>query len=87
MVGRYQGFNEDELRQSPRDSQESSSAPQFESINFSVLSFLYGSTLTSGKTIALTIWTFVGKMMSSFNTLPTYFHRHSANFLQQRFRV
>ena len=42
---------------------------------------------TTGKTIALTIWTFVGKMMSSFNTLPTYFHRHSANFLQQRFRV
>ena len=31
----------------PRDSQESSSAPQFESINSSVLSFLYGVTLTS----------------------------------------
>ena len=32
---------------SPRDSQESSPAPQFESINSSVLSLLYGSTLTS----------------------------------------
>ena len=31
----------------PRDSQESSPAPQFESINSSVLSLLYGSTLTS----------------------------------------
>ena len=32
---------------SPRDSQESSPAPQFESINSSVLSLLYGPTLTS----------------------------------------
>ena len=32
---------------SPRDSQESSSTPQFRSINFSALSFLYGSTLMS----------------------------------------
>ena len=32
---------------SPRDSQESSPAPQFKSINFSALSFLYGLTLTS----------------------------------------
>ena len=32
---------------SPRDSQESSSTPQFESINFSVLSFLHSPTLTS----------------------------------------
>ena len=31
----------------PRDSQESSLAPQFESINSSVLSLLYGPTLTS----------------------------------------
>ena len=30
----------------PRDSQESSPAPQFECINSSVLSFLYGPTLT-----------------------------------------
>ena len=53
---------------SPRDSQESSPTPQFKSINSSGLSFLYGLTLTSvqtaGKTIALTIWTFVGKVMS-----------------------
>ena len=32
---------------SPRDSQESSLAPQFESINSSMCSLLYGSTLTS----------------------------------------
>ena len=32
---------------SPRDSQESSPTPQFKSINSSVLSFLYRSTLTS----------------------------------------
>ena len=32
---------------SPRDSQESSPAPQFESINSLVLSFLYGPTLTA----------------------------------------
>jgi len=45
----------------PRDSQESSPAPQF--INSLVLSFLYSLTLTpimtTGKTIALTRWTFV----------------------------
>ena len=32
---------------SPRDPQESSPTPQFKSINFSVLSFLYSPTLTS----------------------------------------
>ena len=32
---------------SPGDSQESSSTPQFKSINYSVLSFLYSLTLTS----------------------------------------
>ena len=51
-----------------RDSQESSPTPQFKSINSSVLSFLHSPTLTSihatGKTIALTRWTFVGKVMS-----------------------
>jgi len=56
------------------DSQESSPAPQFESINSSMLSLLYGPALTSvqttGKTIALSIWTFVSKVMSLlFNTL------------------
>ena len=52
----------------PRDSQESSLTPQFKTINSSPLSFLYGPTLTSimttGKTIALTRWTFVGKVTS-----------------------
>ena len=47
-----------------KDSQESSPTPQFKSINSSVLS----STLTSmhdyWETIALTIQTFVGKLMS-----------------------
>ena len=55
---------------SPRDSQESSPAPQFKNINSSVLSLLYGPTLTfvhdfmtTVKTIALTIQTFVSKVM------------------------
>ena len=50
----------------PRDSPESSPAPQFKSINSSALSLLYDPTLTSihncwEKNIALTIWTFVTK--------------------------
>ena len=50
------------------------STPQFKSISSSVLSFLYNPTLTpymtTGKTIALTRWTFVGKVMSLlFNML------------------
>ena len=53
---------------SPRDSQESYPAPQFKSINSLALSFLYGPTLTTihhyWKNIALTRWTFVGKIMS-----------------------
>ena len=48
--------------------QESSPTPQFKSISCSELSLLYGPTLTSimttGKAIALTIRTFVGKVMS-----------------------
>ena len=50
------------------DSQESSPAPRFESINYSVLSLLYGPTLESvhGKTIALLVWTFVGKVCFYF---------------------
>ena len=59
---------------SPRDSQKSSPAPQFESINSSALSLLYGPTHIHtwllGKIIALTRWTFVGKLISLlFNTL------------------
>ena len=34
-------------RSSPRDSQESSSVPQFESVNSLTLSLLYGLTFTS----------------------------------------
>ena len=51
----------------PRDSQDSSTAPQFESINSSMLSFLMVQLshpyMTTGKTIALTMWKFVGKVM------------------------
>ena len=55
-------------------SQESSPIPQFKSINSSALSFLHSPTLISihdhWKTIALTRWTFVGKVMSLlFNML------------------
>ena len=51
-----------------------SPTPQFKSISSSVLSFLYSPILTSymttGKTIALIRWTFVGKVMSLlFNML------------------
>ena len=53
---------------------KSSLTPQFKSINSLGLSFLYSSTLTSimttGKTIALTRWTFDGRVMSLlFNML------------------
>ena len=62
---------------SPRDSQESSPTPQFKSINSLALSFLYSPLshlyMTNGKTIALTRWTFVGKVMSLlFNMLSSY---------------
>ena len=58
----------------PRDSQESSPTPWLKRISAPALSFLYSPTLTSihgtRKTIALNIWTFVGKVMSLlFNTL------------------
>ena len=59
----------------PRDL--SSLAPRFESIHFLVFSLLYGPTLISiydtGKTIALTIQTLVGKVVSLlFNMLFTF---------------
>ena len=58
----------------PRDSQESSLTPHFKSINSLVLRFLCGPFshpyMTTGKTIALTRWTFAGKVMSLlFNML------------------
>ena len=65
----------DLLEGSPWDSQESSPAPQFESINSSVLSLLYGPARTSihGKTKALTISTSVGKVTSLlFNMLSRF---------------
>ena len=50
----------------PRDSLESLPTPQFKSINSSALSFLYSPLshpyMTTGKTIALTRRTFVGKV-------------------------
>ena len=58
---------------SPRESKQFSPTPQFKSINSSVLSFLYSPTLTSymttGKTIALTKWTFFGNNVFVFNML------------------
>ena len=59
---------------SPRDSQDSSPTPQFKNINSLTLSLLYGPTLVSihdyWKTINLTIWIFVSKVMSLlFNML------------------
>ena len=61
---------------SSRDSQESLPTPQFKGIDSLALSFLRHSAfftvqlsypyVTAGKTIALTIWTFVGKVMSLF---------------------
>jgi len=64
---------------SPRDCEESSPTSPFESIDFLMLSLLYGPNLishsyvTTGKTIALTIQTFVGKVMSLlFNTLSRF---------------
>ena len=57
-----------------RDSQKVFPASLFESIDSLALTLLYGPTLTlymtTGKTIALTRWTFVGKVMSLlFNVL------------------
>ena len=72
-------FLQDWLVWSPfcaRDSQESSPTPQFESINSSVLSLLYSPThihMNTGKTTALTIQTFVRKVISLlFNMLSRF---------------
>ena len=61
----------------PSDSQESSLASQFESSNSLAFSLLYVQLsypyTTTGKTIALNIWTFVRKVMSLlFNTLSRF---------------
>ena len=62
---------------SSEDSQESSPAPQCDGISYSAPGLPYGPALTScvttGKTITLTRWTFVGKVISLlFNTLPRF---------------
>ena len=54
-----------DLPGNPRDSQESSPTPQFKSINSLVLSFLWSNShpyMTTGKTIASAIRTFVSKV-------------------------
>ena len=62
----------------------SSPTPQFKSINSLALSFLHKVQLshpnkTTGKTIALTRWTFVGKVMSLlFNILSRVCHSFSS---------
>ena len=57
---------------SPRDSQESSQMSQFKNINFCSAFFIFQLShlyMTIGKTMALTQWTFIGKVMSLlFNT-------------------
>ena len=65
-----------DLLESPRDPQESSPTPQFKSINFGCSVFFIGQLshpyMTTGKTIALTRWTFVVKVMSLlFNMLSS----------------
>ena len=56
-----------------KGSQESSPTPHFKSINSSALSFLYSPTLASihgyWKTIDLTRWTFVSKVMSPLDNI------------------
>ena len=60
---------------SPRDSQESSTTPQFKSISFQCSAFFIAQLshpyMTTSKIIALTRWAFVCKVMSLlFNMLP-----------------
>ena len=86
-----QGWSLSELVGSPcsaRDSQESSPTPQFKSINSSVLSLftvqLSHPYMTTGKTIALTRRTFVGKVMS---LLLNMLSRLVITFLPRRKRL
>ena len=64
---------------SPRDSQKSSPTSQFKGINSLVIGFFFTVQfshphMTTGKTIALTIWTYAGKVMSLFlfNTVSRF---------------
>ena len=69
-----------------RDSQESSPASQFESINSLVSAFFIDQVshphwITTGKTMDLTIWTFVDKIMSLlFNMLSMALNLPLRNF-------
>ena len=77
-------FRMDWLDLLARDSQESSPTPQFKSINSSVLSFLYSQLshpyMTTGKMIALTRQTFIGKVMSMlFNMLSRFLEVYGTN--------
>ena len=70
-------LNWNELNWSPKHSQESSPAPHFKSINSWVLSLCMVQVshlyLTTGKTIALTRWISVGKVVSFlFSTLSRF---------------
>ena len=73
---------------SPRDSQESSPTPQFKSINFRCSAFftvqLSHPYMSTGKTIALTRWTFVDKVMS---LLLNMLSRLVINFLPRSKRL
>ena len=59
------------------DSQESCPEPQYESINSWALSLLMvqlsHSYMTTGKAVALTIWTFVSKVVSLLFNTPSRF--------------
>ena len=67
---------------------KSSLTPQFKSINSLVLSFLYGPTLTFIQTIALTRWTFFGKVMSLlFNMLSRFVNFSSKDQASFHFMV
>ena len=58
---------------SPKDSQEFTPAPQFESITSTLQLFLRYWHITADKTIALTIWTFVNRVMSLLFKTPSKF--------------
>ena len=81
-------FRVDRLDLAIQWSVKSSPTPQFKSINFPVLSFLYSPTLhpyvTTGKTIAFTRQTFVGKVMS---LLLNMLSRLVINFLPRSKRL
>ena len=67
-------------------SRESSPAPQFESISFSVFSFMFQLShphLTTGKTIAWTLWTFVIKVKSLLFNTPSRSVCHSFSSKEQ----